>query len=113
GEPQHDPYGNPIPALSQLGVGAPPEIAVVPLTEFLATPPPGEGESFDVRLERIGEPLQVDTLLLQEFLDASIAPRSTATVSRAGTDVRLLAGAAQGQVTLTSEIGKHRFVRKP
>jgi len=113
GEPQHDPYGNPIPALSQLGVGAPPEIAVVPLTEFLATQPPGEGESVNVRLERIGEPLQVDTLLLQEFLDASIAPPTPVKVSRAGADVLLSADDAHGEVALPAEMGKHLFVRKP
>src|SRR5699024_11125869 len=110
---QHDHYGNPIPALSHMGGGAPPEIAVVPLTEFLAAQPPGEGESFDVRIERIGEPLQVDTLRMQEFIDASIATPTHLTRSRAGEDVLLSADDAHGEVALPAEMGKHLFVRKP
>ena len=113
GEPQHDPYGNPIPGLGQLGVSEPAEVQVVPLESLLEGEGVSDGLEIEVRLERIGEPLQVDTFLLQQFLDATIAPPTPIKVRVEGAAMYLSADDAHGEVRLPMDLGRHLFVREP
>src|SRR5690625_3805509 len=117
GAPQHDPYGNPIPGLGALGVEEPEQVVVIPLSD-LAGPESGssdlDGEGArSVRLERIGEPLQVDVELLQEFFDAGIAPPTPVRVTFEGDDLLLSADERSDAVRLPAQFGKHLFIRRP
>jgi len=113
GEPQHDPYGNPIPALEELGVTPPAPITVLPLATYLEQARINPGEAAEVRLERIGEPLQVDTHVLQEFLDAGIAPPSPVNVTVGSESLTLTADDSDNHVELSRDLGKHLFIRHP
>ncbi len=61
GQPRHDPYGNPIPGLEELGL-EPTSPEQVRSVVDVATAEPGVA-----RLVRVGEPLQVDVALLAEL----------------------------------------------
>lgn len=118
GEPQHDPYGNPIPGLEAHGVAGARQPEVVSLgsvvSEELAHAEKSvlsRGEARDLRLERIGEPLQVDTSLLQEFLEAGIAPPTPIRVSVEDEQLILSADDSPSRVELPLELAKHLFVR--
>lgn len=108
GEPHFDPYGNPIPGLDAFGVKVPDEIEVMSLEELLQ----GNPDETEVRLERIGEPLQVDTDLLQAFLDAGIAPPTPVRVRVGEGYFALSADDATGEVELPVDMAKHLFVRR-
>lgn len=108
GEPHSDPYGNPIPGLEAFGIEVPEEIVVISLEEMLADGP----TEVEVRLERIGEPLQVDTDLLQSLLAAGIAPPTPVRVRFEEGYLALSADDATGEVELREEMAKHLFIRR-
>lgn len=112
GEPRHDPYGNPIPGLSGLGVTEPKEVPVVSLESLIAEREVQDGEVLGVRLERIGEPLQVDRSLLEDFYDAAIAPPIPLHVRVSGESMFLSADDAHGEVELATTLGRHLFIRQ-
>ncbi|HWL60973.1 MAG TPA: iron dependent repressor, metal binding and dimerization domain protein [Microbacteriaceae bacterium] len=92
GEPTESPYGNPIPGLEALGGPTSPAFmsGVVGLAAALGT---GDGPVTS-RVRRLGELLQVDVELLQEFKDAGIVPGAEVTVTREGEDFRIAVGDA-------------------
>lgn len=113
GEPQHDPYGNPIPGLAELGVTPAESVTVLPMSTYLDQRGRSNGVVGEVRLERIGEPLQVDTQLLQKFLDAGIAPPTPVQITLEQ-DLLILAGDdSDNTVSLPEELSKHLFIRCP
>lgn len=82
-QPVESPYGNPIPALAELGAPPAPEAFLdgsVPLSEVL----PHRG-SVTVTVRRLSEYLQTDQQLLTMFSAAGVLPRAvlTATVDGA------------------------------
>ncbi|AEI11023.1 MULTISPECIES: metal-dependent transcriptional regulator [Cellulomonas] len=104
--PHFDPYGNPIPGLSEIGEEQ-------TRIEFLdgVTPLVGADVAAGrVRVARIAEPLQVDVELLTRLADAGILPGVEITVERApGTTT---VGVPDGAVVLDlpDEVARHIFV---
>lgn len=106
GHPDHDPYGNPIPGLDELGEKrAEPFLAGV--TSLLAAVTAGENQ-FTVR--RIGEPLQVDVELLRRFEESAVLPGARVTVTREPATISLQAEGSELVLDLPSELARHVFV---
>lgn len=74
--PTVSPFGNPIPGLAELGVGAPPESTdhLVRLTELPDGPPVA------VVVRRLTEHLQVDAALIGKLKDAGVVPSARVSV---------------------------------
>ncbi|MEJ2579592.1 MAG: metal-dependent transcriptional regulator [Kineosporiaceae bacterium] len=88
GDPRESPYGNPIPALSELGGpedGADFRGGVVPLTAALDFQDGGVG----VILRRLGETLQTDTTTLAGLARVGLRPGATARARRGPERIRL------------------------
>ncbi len=105
GSPHHDPYGNPIPGLDELGVEPTADETVTPLPEVV-----GRGRSGRVTLARIGEPLQVDTELLACFSARGVMPRARLRVEHGPRGYELRTEDGGDPVLLPDEDGKHLFV---
>src|SRR5690606_8294455 len=86
--PHHDPYGNPIPGLAELGE----QYRDVPFLEGVqALPAVLAGSATDddgtpLVLQRIAEPLQVDIDLLARLAEAGLVPGAQITARTAGDD---------------------------
>jgi DtxR family Mn-dependent transcriptional regulator len=113
--PHFSPYGNPIPGLDELGevpTGEDFLAGVVPLPDVVRESR-GSGESVDVVVRRLGEPLQTDVELLGRLSEAGILPgRSVRTTWQDG---RLLAAGtgADGSFELVEDVARHVFVAAP
>ena len=100
--PYVDPYGNPIPGLAALGIeetqttdeGKDETSAVQELRGAVE-----DGQSREVRLERIGERLQSDVELLGELARHGILPGARLAVERVGASV-VVRGPEGGEVAL-------------
>ncbi len=105
--PHHDPYGNPIPGLAELGetTTAP---ADPPLDQLMSV----VGDTArQVVLHRIGEPLQVDVELLGRFAEAGIRPGAVVTVRRTGSDVvSLRAEGSDLVLDVPDDVARHLFI---
>ncbi|MBK5250264.1 MAG: metal-dependent transcriptional regulator [Actinomycetales bacterium] len=102
--PDRDPYGNPIPGLEEFGEPAPPTDRVVPLADVASADP----ESFTVR--RIGEPLQVDVVLLARFAQIGVLPGAEVSAHRDGTVVIVSVLGSELVLDLPEELARHIFV---
>ena len=107
--PHFDPYGNPIPGLSELGeeqtrVG------------FLDGVEPLVGADGAVAgaavVARIAEPLQVDIELLTRLADAGVVPGADVTVERGAGLVTVGVPGAEVVLDLPDEVARHVFVRR-
>lgn len=104
GQPHHDPYGNPIPGLTELGVDAAESEPVVSVVA-VAT-----GETKHVRLVRVGEPLQVDVALLAQLERLGIAPGTALRLRRDDGTVVLGPLDGEQELELSEDLAKHLFV---
>ena len=110
--PYVDPYGNPIPGLAALGIeethatsaGKDPSNPSRELSEAVA-----DGQSLQVRLERIGERVQSDVDLLGELARHGIFPGVTVGVERVGGSI-VLRGPAGGEVAVTEVVADQLHV---
>ncbi len=114
--PHHDPYGNPIPGLTELeGHQDEAEQFLDGVTSLVDWTAPV------AVLARIGEPLQVDSELLGRLAEAGITPGTTISVGGSGADEGLT-GVVWDTVTvsvpgsdllldLPGEVARHLFVR--
>ena len=104
GQPQHDPYGNPIPGLAELGVEPVVDVSVISLVAVAAA------ERSQVRLARVGEPLQVDVELLSQMEALGIRPGVALQVRRE--EPVIVVGVVGGEVELElrDDLAKHLFV---
>ena len=104
--PHHDPYGNPIPGLAELGETArpPADPPVRPLRDVIVS------DAVDVILRRIGEPLQVDVELLARFAEAGIRPGVDLRVQRTGDVVTLSAEGSELVLDVPDYVTRHLFV---
>lgn len=104
GQPHHDPYGNPIPGLAELGVDEAPEQSVEnAVTAAGAT-------TSTVRLVRVGEPLQVDVDLLAQLEQYGIQPGVEVRLRRDGATVVVGVEGQPTELELGTDLAKHLFV---
>ncbi len=108
GDPTLSPYGNPIPGLIELGYeparpGEDGAAAGDPLTEVVAS------GATSARIERIGEPAQVDPESLDVLLRSGIVPGAAVTISAEGDRIRLCA-TDHHAITVPADVGAHVFV---
>lgn len=99
--PLVSPYGNPIPALDELGAASPAASGAVALSTLVGSSPR------DLRLDSIGEVLQGDPGVLAALAGAGVRPGARVGASTDGPSVRLTAGA--GSVTVDAEVAAHLF----
>ncbi|MEG3614339.1 metal-dependent transcriptional regulator [Isoptericola haloaureus] len=108
--PHHDPYGNPIPGLSELGE----QYEEMPFLEGVQSLPLFlQGASDDgaaVVLQRIAEPVQVDDEFLERLSDAGLLPGVSIEVERAGDDYVVRTADGDGALELPEDLAKHLFV---
>jgi DtxR family Mn-dependent transcriptional regulator len=115
--PHHDPYGNPIPGLSELGE----QYEDVPFLEGVQSLPAvfaGRGPSAPgapdgevaVRLQRIAEPLQVDVELLSRLSNAGLVPGAQITARYDGAMYTVAVDGADTVLDLPEDLAKHLFV---
>ena len=69
------PYGNPIPGLEDLGLETEAGSQARPLTDVVA-----KDKDVTVKIQWLGEPLQVDTFLLGQFKRTGIVPDAVASL---------------------------------
>lgn len=106
-EPASDPYGNPIPGLSELDSEVQVEdfrAGVITLRHASTT------TGVDVTIRHIGEPLQVDEKLLAALRRAELTPGKTIQVSTTDSGVRLR---GTETIELSSGDANHIFVSTP
>ena len=107
-DPRESPYGNPIPGLEELGGPAATDAdgfraGLVALPEALP-----DGDSRELLVRRLGEPLQTDTTLMEELARLGVRPGRAVRAQRGPSGVRL--GTPIGEVDLPSSAAHHVFV---
>lgn len=115
GHPTHDPYGNPIPGLSELGEQEVTEnflTGVISLADVVEEMEYSQRVQIEVR--RIAEPLQPDIELLARFQETGVQPGGTLEVEieqdRRGKQVLLRQPGAQDLLEIPFEMARHIFV---
>lgn len=103
--PQVSPYGNPIPALDELGVAP---VAPGPLPLSLAGVLERSGGPATTRLERISEVVQGDADLLGLLGRAGVRPGARLEAEFTGGALQLVTD--QGRVTVETEVASHLYV---
>jgi DtxR family Mn-dependent transcriptional regulator len=113
--PHHDPYGNPIPGLSELGeayTDVPFLKGVISLpSAFEAAAKKGiKGEPLAASLTRIAEPLQTDVELLARLADAGLVPGSRITAEHSDGTYTVTVDGAETALELGEDLARHLFV---
>ena len=109
--PSHSPYGNPIPGLGELGEERPDEgflDGVVSLAAVAGVLP--DGESRTATVERLGEPLQTDVVLLARLASAGVVPGGAITLTTSGRDLTVSTPGGDTALELPVEVSRHIFV---
>ncbi|ACZ31859.1 iron (metal) dependent repressor, DtxR family [Xylanimonas cellulosilytica DSM 15894] len=115
--PHYDPYGNPIPGLSELGEH---EREVPYLTGVASLPgvfaaleavaAPTAGGPLPLTLRRIGEPLQTDVELLARLESVGLLPGADVTVTPVGGEFDVVVDSSAAGITLPDDVARHLFV---
>ncbi|CAM3602545.1 metal-dependent transcriptional regulator [Isoptericola cucumis] len=114
--PHMDPYGNPIPGLSELGEqyeDVPFLAGVQSLPAVLSAPAAGgdaDGDGRSLVLQRIAEPLQVDVELLARLAESGLVPGAQIVARRAGADYAVQVEDGPTVLELPEDLAKHLFV---
>ena len=108
--PTHSPFGNPIPALDQLGEGPSAGAAGTDLATYRARL--GDTATAHVLVTRIGETLQADDSLLTALLRAGVSAGAQVKVT-SGADGGLLIGSGGEYLELTPQQAAQVFVQAP
>jgi DtxR family Mn-dependent transcriptional regulator len=106
GEPTESPYGNPIPAMEEIG-GAKSEdflAGVIRVTDAVSD------QTTSGILRRIGEPAQFDPELLKRLKNAGLIPGARVSVSKDTNGYRVEAAAMNGAVVVSAEIAHHLYL---
>lgn len=106
GHPTHDPYGNPIPGLDELGQPST-EPFLAGVTSLVSASATGQGEA---TIRRIGEPLQVDVELLRRLEEAALLPGAVVSIARDGSTIEVRAAGSDIVLDLPTELARHIFV---
>lgn len=107
GSPTESPYGNPIPALEEIGgPAAPPFLqGVVNIVDRIR----GEEGPVAVRIRRLGEPVQFEPELLEQLRAAGVVPGAEATISAAGGYVLVQVEGYGDGLELPTEVAVHVY----
>jgi DtxR family Mn-dependent transcriptional regulator len=106
--PTESPYGNPIPALDELGDAPAGRFleGVVNIVDRTA----GTSAAITGTIKRLGEPVQFEPELLAQLQSAGVVPGATAQVSAAGSYVLVqVEGFGEG-LELPSEVAQHVYI---
>jgi DtxR family Mn-dependent transcriptional regulator len=106
--PTESPYGNPIPALDELGDAPAGRFleGVVNIVDKTA----GSATAVTGTIRRLGEPVQFEPELLAQLRSAGVVPGATAQVSAAGSYVLVqVEGFGEG-LELPSEVAQHVYI---
>ena len=106
--PTESPYGNPIPALEEIGgQAAPPFLAgvvnIVQLSRESNGPVRGT-------IRRLGEPVQFEPELLEQLRSAGVMPGAEATIASAGGYVLVQVDGFGDGLELPTEVATHVYV---
>jgi DtxR family Mn-dependent transcriptional regulator len=106
GQPTESPYGNPIPAMQEIGGPKSEDFlaGVIRVTDALTD------QTTSGILRRIGEPAQFDPDLLKKFKNAGLMPGARVTVSKDAGGYRVEAAAMNGAVVVSAEIAHHLYL---
>ena len=111
GEPTESPYGNPIPAMQEIGGPKSEDFltGVIRVTDAVGD------ETTSGILRRIGEPAQCDSELLRKFKNAGLIPGARVSVSKDPKGFRVEAAAMtgatmNGAVVVSTEIAHHLYL---
>ncbi|HEY4225798.1 MAG TPA: metal-dependent transcriptional regulator [Pseudolysinimonas sp.] len=106
--PTESPYGNPIPALDELGdpLARPFLEGVINIVARVAD----ESGPVSGTIKRLGEPVQFEPELLQQLLTAGVVPGASVTVSGAGSYVLVQVDGHDDGLELPSEVAVHVYV---
>lgn len=99
-DPTTSPYGMPVPGLELLGM---------PQTALAEVMPVSEVKTGSYTLARIGEPVQLDVLLLKQLRELGLTPGASVRVESGGQWFLARDGADEG-LTLDLTIAAHVFV---
>lgn len=108
GQPDHSPYGNPIPGLEELGGTATPAFDpnLRTLLEVMETYQDGD----TVIVKRLSEPIQVEPELLTQLDEGGIKPGADVNLAMAGEYVSVRVPGIEGALELPPEVAVHVFV---
>jgi len=108
GNPTESPYGNPIPALEELGGQAsrPFLEGVVNIVERVRD----EQEPVSASIRRLGEPVQFEPELLEQLRAAGVVPGAEATISSASGYVLVRVDGFGDGLELPPEVAIHVYV---
>jgi DtxR family Mn-dependent transcriptional regulator len=106
--PTESPYGNPIPALEEIGGTAARSFrdGVINLVDRVAH----ESGPAAVTIKQLGEPVQFEPELLQQLLAAGVIPGAPATISAAGGYVLVRVDGYGEGLELPPEVAMHVYV---
>jgi DtxR family Mn-dependent transcriptional regulator len=110
GHPTESPYGNPIPALEEIG-----GVASRPFLEGVVNIVGGvrglEGPA-PVTIKRLGEPVQFEPELLEQLRAAGVVPGAEATIAAAGGYVLVRVDGFGDGLELPPEVATHVYVAR-
>lgn len=106
--PTESPYGNPIPALDELGdpLAAPFLQGVINIVSRVAD----EDGPVEGIIRRLGEPVQFEPELLTQLLTAGVVPGAKVTLSSAGSYVLVQVDGHEDGLELPGEVAAHVYV---
>jgi DtxR family Mn-dependent transcriptional regulator len=110
GNPTESPYGNPIPALEEIG-GQPARPfleGVVNIVERVR----GEESPVAAHIRRLGEPVQFEPELLEQLRAAGVMPGAEATISAAGSYILVRVDGFGEGLELPPEVAVHVYVAR-
>jgi DtxR family transcriptional regulator, Mn-dependent transcriptional regulator len=106
--PTESPYGNPIPALDELG-DAPAGRFLEGVVSILERTGAGDGVVTGT-IKRLGEPVQFEPELLAQLQSAGVVPGATARVSAVGSYVLVVVEGHGEGLELPSEVAQHVYI---
>lgn len=108
GHPTESPYGNPIPALDELGDA--PAVRFLEGVVNIVERASGSAGAVSGTIKRLGEPVQFEPDLLAQLQAAGVVPGAAVRVSAAGSYILVQADGHGDGLELPSEVAQHVYV---
>ena len=110
GHPTESPYGNPIPALDDLGTS--PSLRFLEGVQSIVTVVKAATGPVEVLVRRLGEPAQFDPGLLADLKATGVLPGARATAERTALGVKIAVDGFEETIELPNEVAVHVFVAR-